>query len=131
MAPVATPVSWLQQLGSFIHPLTNLSLRGGVCLGPTTNNVAEYSAVIELLRDALSHGISYLEVRLDSQLIVFQLTGVYRIRDPGLLRQFLRVRLLERHFHSIRYEHIPRNLNNLADSLANYVLDWHLHHTLS
>jgi len=43
---------------------------GGVCLGPSTKNVAEYSAVIELLRDAISHGIHSLDVFLDSQLLV-------------------------------------------------------------
>jgi ribonuclease HI len=42
----------------------------GVCLGPSTNNVAEYSVVIELLHDAIFHGIRSLEVRLDSQLVV-------------------------------------------------------------
>jgi ribonuclease HI len=42
----------------------------GTCLGPSMNNVAEYSAVIEILRDAISHGILSLEVRLDSQLVV-------------------------------------------------------------
>jgi ribonuclease HI len=68
---------------------------GGVCLGPSTNNVAEYSVVIELLRDAISHGILSIEVRLDSQLVVCQLNGRYHVRDPTLLRRFLRVRLLE------------------------------------
>jgi ribonuclease HI len=68
---------------------------GGVCLGPSTNNVAEYSVVIELLRDAISHGIHSLEVRLDSQLVVCQLNGHYHVHDPTLLRRFLRVRLLE------------------------------------
>jgi ribonuclease HI len=43
---------------------------GGVCLGPSTNNVVKYSVIIELLCDAISHGIRALEVRLDSQLVV-------------------------------------------------------------
>jgi ribonuclease HI len=49
---------------------------GGICLGPSMNNVAEYSVVIELLRDAISHGILSLEVHLDSQLVVCQLNEV-------------------------------------------------------
>ena len=53
----------------------------GVCLRPSSNNVAEYSAIIELLWDAISHGVLSLEVRLDSQLVVSQLNGLYRIRD--------------------------------------------------
>ena len=51
------------------------------------------------------------------------------MRDPTLLRRFLRVRLLERQFVSITYIHIPRNDNQFADSYANYVLDWHLFHS--
>ena len=62
---------------------------GGVCLGPSTNNVAEYSTIIELLRDAISHGIRSIEVFLDSQLVVCQLNGHYHVRDPTLLCQFL------------------------------------------
>ena len=58
---------------------------GGVCLWPSSNNVAEYSVVIELLRDAISHGIHSLEVRLESQLVVSQLNDLYCIRDPTLL----------------------------------------------
>ena len=58
---------------------------GGVCLRPSLNNVAEYSDVIELLHDAISHGVHSFEVRLDSQLVVSQLNGLYRIRDPNLL----------------------------------------------
>ena len=68
---------------------------GSVCLGPSTNNVVEYSVVIELLRDAISHGIRSLEVHVDFQLVVCQLNNKYRMRDPTLLRRFLRVCLLE------------------------------------
>ena len=99
----------------------------GVCLWPLSNNVA-YNVVIELLCDALLHGVHSLEVCLDSQLVVSQLNGLYRIRDPILLRRFLRVRLLERQFESITYIHVPRNFNQVVDSYANYVLDWHLFH---
>ena len=49
------------------------------------NNVAEYSVIIELLRDVISHGVHSLEVRLDSQLVVSQLNGLYHITDPTLL----------------------------------------------
>ena len=76
---------------------------GGVCLWPSSNNVTEYSVMIELLRDAISHGIRSLEVHLELQLVVSQLNGVYRIRDPTLLRRFLRVRLLERKFETVTY----------------------------
>ena len=62
---------------------------GGACLGPATNNVVEYKAVIELLWDSLSCGITRLEVRLESQLVASQLNGAYQVQNPTLLRQFL------------------------------------------
>ena len=51
-------------------PTVQVFSSGGVCLCPSSNNVAEYSAVIKLLRDAISHGVLSLEVRLDSELVV-------------------------------------------------------------
>ena len=102
----------------------------GVCLRPSSNNVAEYSAIIELLRDVISHGALSLEVRLDSELVVSQLNGLYHVKDPTLLRRFLRaVRLLEQKFDNITYIHAPRIYNQVVDSYVNYVLDWHLFHT--
>ena len=68
---------------------------GGICLWPFSNNVAEYIFLIELLWDAISHGVLSLEVCLDSMLVVSQLNVLYHVRDPTLLRIFLRVRLLE------------------------------------
>jgi ribonuclease HI len=67
-------------------PRGHLLSSGGICLGDTTNNVAEYSAFIELLHDALSFGISHLWVYLDAQLVVSQLNRVYRVHDPTLHR---------------------------------------------
>ena len=112
-----------------IYAPTNelVSLRG-VCLGRVTNNIAKYSVVIELLVDAISLGIHHLVMRLDSQLVVLQLSNIYSIRSPTLLRVYLRIHILERYFDHIEYQHIPRCLNTLTDALANYVLDRHLNH---
>ena len=110
-------------------PIGQVLSSGGVCLRPSSNNVAEYSIIIELLRDDILHGILSLEVRLHSELVVSQLNGLYHVRDPTLLRIFLRVRLLEWQFDNITYIHIPRINNQVADSYANYVLDWHLFHS--
>jgi len=98
----------------------------GVCLGRTTNNIAEYSAVLELLTEAVNLGIRELLVYLDSQLVVLQLNGHYSVRNPSILRLYLRIRLLERNFEYITYHHIPRHLNTLTDAVANLVLDRHL-----
>ena len=70
-------------------PMGQVLSLGGICLRPSSNNVAEYSAVIELLRNVISHGVLSLEVRLDSELVVSQLNGLYHVRDPTLLRIFL------------------------------------------
>ena len=120
-------------------PSKQLVASGGACLSPTTNNVAEYRdvieilwdeyrAIIDLLWDAFSCVITQLEVRLDSQLVVSQLNRAYQVRNPILLRQFMQVRLLERNFDFIIFNHIPRNQNSLTDAYANYILDWHLTH---
>jgi hypothetical protein len=82
-----------------------------------------------MLCDALSLGISHLQVHLDAQLVVSKLNGVYFIHDPTLHRQFLRVHLLEHYFYYITYTHVPRCSNQLTDTLTNHVLDWHISHT--
>ena len=58
---------------------------GGVFLWPSSNNVAKYSPIIDLLCDAISHGVHSLEVRLDSQLGVSKLNGLHHVRDPTFL----------------------------------------------
>ena len=100
----------------------------GVCLWPSSNNIVEYSDVIELLCGSISNGVQSLELLFDSQIVVSQLNGMYHIMDPILLRRFLRVRLLEQQFDYITYIHIPRLYSHVADSYANYVLDWNVYH---
>ena len=109
-------------------PTNELIYLRGACLGRATNNIAEYSVVIELPIDAISLGIHHLFVWLDLQLVVLQLSNIYSIRSPTLLQVYFRIRLLERYFDYIEYQHIPRCLNTLRDALANYVLDRHLDH---
>lgn len=77
--------------------------------------------IISLLTEASSRGISNLVVRLDFQLVVMQLKNHYHIRNPTLLHHYLRVRLLERQFEIITYEHIPQEFNAVANSLENCV----------
>ena len=110
------------------EPPDQLLSSGSTCLGPSTNNIAEYSVIIKLLLDAISPGIQHLVVRLDSQLAMLQLNGQYWVRDSFIPRKYLRVKLLERQFQFITYVHIPRSENRLADSLANFALDWHITH---
>ena len=107
-------------------PSDELVSMHGVSLGQTTNNIAEYSAVIELLSESISFGIWILIVRLDPELIVLQLNRVYATRNLVLLRLFLRFCLLEHEFDYIEYQHIPRSLNTLADAIASQMLSRHV-----
>jgi ribonuclease HI len=81
MEPVIIHETWLLPYS----PEGLLVSSGGVCLGPSTNNVAKYSVVIEILCDVISHGIRSLEVHLDSQLVVCHLNGSYRVCHTTLL----------------------------------------------
>ena len=89
---------WTQNLASaawaLYTPSHEMLHSNGICLGPATNNQAEYTAVIGLLTDAQHHHIRHLSVFLDSQLVVLQLNNVYRVRDTCLFRKYLQVRLL-------------------------------------
>ena len=110
-------------------PSDELVSMHGVSLSQTTKNIAEYSAMVELLSESISFGIQSLIVRLDSELVVLQLNRVYAIRNLVLLRSFLRVRLLEREFDYIEYQHIPRSLNTLADAIASQMLSRHVQYS--
>ena len=102
---------------------------GVVCIGLATNNITEYEAVIGILIEATSQDVHNLVVLMDLQLMVFHLNNIYTIRNLVLLHLFRRVCLLERSFETITYRHIPREHNVVADSLANYILDWHISHS--
>lgn len=92
-------------------------------LGETTNNVAEYSALILGLKEALKHRPKKLLIRLDSQLVVRQLEGSYRVKQPHLLELFHQVQNLLGKFPQYEIEHIPREKNERADRLANQAMD--------
>lgn len=74
----------------------------GICLGRTTNKIAEYSVVIELLSEAIFLDIWELVFNVDSQLIVLQFNEKYSIRNPQILWMYLHIHLLERNFDYIR-----------------------------
>jgi ribonuclease H / adenosylcobalamin/alpha-ribazole phosphatase len=92
-------------------------------IGVATNNVAEYTAAIRGLERAAKLGATDVLVRSDSRLLVEQLSGRYRVKNPMLQRLHARVRSLAAGFGSIRYEHVPREKNKVADRLANEGVD--------
>ena len=92
-------------------------------IGEATNNVAEYTAMIEGLRRAQELGARRVTVRSDSQLLVNQLTGRYRVKTPHLQPLHRRARSLAAGFDHVSFEHVPRELNTEADRLANEGVD--------
>ena len=110
-------------------PAYDLVSSGAVCIGPATNNIVKYRAVIGILTEVVSQDVHNLVVLMDSQLVVCHLNHVYTIRNPVPLHLFRRVRLLERSFETVTYRHIPREHNVVANSRANYIIDWHIAHS--
>jgi ribonuclease HI len=92
-------------------------------LGETTNNVAEYEALVMGLEEARKLGGAHVEVRSDSELVVRQMRGVYRVRNPALQRLHARVCTLEEAFERVTYIHVRRERNRDADRLANDAID--------
>ena len=92
-------------------------------LGRTTNNVAEYAALIAALALAGRHGLEALTVYSDSQLLVRQLEGAYKVKAPHLVPIFLKVLELRRKIPTFAIHHVPREQNREADSLANRAVD--------
>jgi ribonuclease HI len=95
--------------------LTMISQRIGI----TTNNVAEYKALIAALQQALKMGGTQVEIRADSELMIRQLSGRYKIKAEGLKPLYIEVTQLLAKFESVALKHIPRELNAEADKLAN------------
>ena len=91
-------------------------------IGRATNNQAEYRAVIAALEQALKLGAAELEVYLDSELVVRQLNGRYRVKNAALKPLYLRAKELQGRFRSSEVHHIPRLKNAEADNLANAAL---------
>jgi ribonuclease HI len=96
---------------------------GGERIGETTNNRAEYEALVRGLEVAAEYGFDEVDVRGDAELIVKQVTGEYRTNDPGLRERRVRVRELLDSFDRWSIEHVPREVNDRADRLANEALD--------
>lgn len=94
-------------------------------LGVATNNVAEYRALILTLQRALESDCREIEICMDSELIVRQLSGAYRVKDAKMKPLHARASSLLARFAKWRVRHIPRNENKHADELVNAVLDAH------
>ncbi len=114
-------------VGVVIHKNSILLHQFGLAIGETTNNVAEYRGVIEALkylRTIFKNHNHELLFILDSMLIVNQLNGIFKIKEPHLRELNLQVKLLEQELGGmIRYTTVPREQNRQADFLVNQALD--------
>ena len=97
--------------------------RVGVSTGIATNNVAEYTGVIEGMKMALKHNITHLEIKLDSKLVVEQLSGRWKVKHPDMKILAQQGFDLKTQFRECTLIHIPREQNGVADSIANQVMD--------
>jgi ribonuclease HI len=88
-----------------------------------TNNVAEYNGLLAALRWAAANGVSTLHIRSDSELLVKQMKGQYRVKNPGLQPLYEEARALARRIGRVTFEHVRREFNKEADRLANEAMD--------
>lgn len=92
-------------------------------IGAATNNVAEYTAVKRAFERAAELGATDVLIRSDSKLLIEQLKGNYRVKNPTLQRLHAEVRALARGFAKVEYEHVRRERNTRADALVNLAVD--------
>ncbi len=92
-------------------------------LGRATNNVAEWTAVRLALEEARRLGATHVDLRMDSQLVARQITGIYRVKHPDLKPIHAAVMALLRGFEGYTVGHVPRELNKDADRLSNVAID--------
>ena len=92
-------------------------------LGKTTNNQAEYKAVIHGLERAVVLGAAHVEVVADSELLIKQARGEYRVKNPDLQIRFAELKAFERQLPRVSYRHVRREFNKAADALANEAMD--------
>lgn len=92
-------------------------------LGVATNNVAEYNGLLAALRWAIERGQRELSIRSDSELLVKQMRGEYKVKHPGLQPLYVQARLLAMQLDNVVFEHIPRERNTHADRLSNLGMD--------
>ena len=88
-------------------------------IGETTNNVAEYKALIAALKRMKELGATDVTIYSDSELAVRQINGLYKVKNPGLKTLYIEVTKLLKKFDSYRIVHVPRESNFLADKIAN------------
>ena len=110
-------------VGHVVVTSDGIIAEGGERIGRATNNQAEYEALVRALETARDYGFDEVDVRGDSQLVVKQVRGEWDANDPDLRESRVTVRELLTGFDEWSLEHVPREINDRADELANDALD--------
>jgi probable phosphoglycerate mutase len=92
-------------------------------LGSATNNIAEYNGLLAALRYAIEHGHRTVRIKSDSELLVKQMNGLYKVKNSGLQPLHGEAKLLANKIGRVTYEHVRREQNKDADRLANEAMD--------
>lgn len=111
--------------GAILRDAENGTVRAEIAqgLGHATNNIAEWTAVRLALEEALRLGATRVDLRMDSELVARQITGIYRVKHPALKPIHAEVMGMLRRFDGYTIGHVPRALNKDADRLSNVAID--------
>lgn len=111
-------------IGAVVHDLTtDIVHEHKRYIGETTNNQAEYKALIMALESAKNLGAEEVQCFLDSELVVKQMRKEYKVKEPGLAKLFIQAYNLTTAFKKVTFSHIPREKNKHADRLVNEAID--------
>jgi ribonuclease HI len=111
-------------IGVVIKSLKGETLRKiGMYMGHGTNNDAEYKALNEGLKEAIIMKAKVVNCYLDSELVVKQMTGLYKVKNENIKKHWDQVKKLELSIGNVKYHHVMREKNKEADELVNRVLD--------
>ncbi len=110
---------WLDEDGE----VTGVAAEVSKYIGETTNNQAEYMAIVFGLQKARELGATHVDMVMDSELAMKQLNGVYKVKNAELAKRYLQVHELKKHFKKVSFRHVRREYNKEADRLVNQAID--------
>lgn len=110
-------------IGFVLSQMGNVPLEYGEYIGHATNNQAEYRALLAGLTEAKKQNIQTVTCFLDSELVVKQVRGEYRVKNEELKELLAEIKKLFSAFTSLTFQHVPRSKNKIADRLVNEALD--------
>lgn len=114
--PASTGIAVYNEQGELLYEEAS-------ALGEKTNNYAEYSAVLKALKLSAANKIKSLTLKSDSEFLIKQLKGLYKVRSENIKNLYKKCKLYENRISKVEFQHVRREYNKRADELANLVLD--------